>query len=826
MQIKQKISIITIILVLATAAIIPNILSAKADVVNINTYLWVMVGPPTVGVNQQTIITIQMDKTSDTASGPAGGDHFADLSVKITKPDGTIETKGSIELYSMSGAFISYTPTQVGTYTLQGSFPGQWINTSSFDRYYKPSTSPITELIVTEDPVPDYNANVVSGTDYWERPIYGENKGWWQTTDNWLMEVYDTTNQHFTITTAYSPYTTAPNSAHVLWSEPLIFGGITGGQFGDATYYTGLAYEQHYNPLIVEGRIINTEHLATSASSSSQTGTRCRSLYTGEEIWFVPDVYFEFAQVLKYDSPNEHGTMAFLWENYGSSSRRTLDMYDAFTGIKMVSIENVTWGLGGSSYMGDATFGPNGEILSYSLTNDRLIMWNSTLALEGPGASGYSFSPSVGSVIDGTRGIQWNVSIGDVPSRTSLRLTDYEENLIIAVYETKTGAAVGYPEYPATGTDYAFPAQINPDSNGNYPDSIAPLWTKERTGIEGRIFHSSNIDDGVYVRHDTSLMAIYGYDAHTGNQLWKTQPTSDSGWAYFTYQIHIAYGKVVETSYDGYVRAWNIDDGSFAWEYYLGDAGYETVYGSYPTYSGFRIADGKLYVTCDEHSPDSVLWRGGKLHVIDMETGEGVWSISGMLRHGAIADGYYTVLNNYDGVVYTFGKGQSATTVSAPDIAIEVGQIFTVTGTVTDQSPGQPGTPCISDEDMAAWMEYLHMQKNKPLDAKGVEVTVAAVDSNGNLIQVGQTTSNTDGSFGLTWAPEVPGLYQIMASFAGSDSYGSSHASTYLSAIEAPVASPPPEPTPAPMTDTYLAGSTIAILAGIAIAVFLLLRKK
>jgi hypothetical protein len=43
---------------------------------------------------------------------------------------------------------------------------------------------------------------------------------------------------------------------------------------------------------------------------------------------------------------------------------------------------------------------------------------------------------------------------------------------------------------------------------------------------------------------------------------------------------------------------------------------------------------------------------------------------------------------------------------------------------------------------------------------------------------------------------------------------------------EPPEATPAPTPTPAPMTDTYIAGSTVAILAGLAIAVFLLLRKK
>ncbi len=93
-------------------------------------------------------------------------------------------------------------------------------------------------------------------------------------------------------------------------------------------------------------------------------------------------------------------------------------------------------------------------------------------------------------------------------------------------------------------------------------------------------------------------------------------------------------------------------------------------------------------------------------------------------------------------------------------------------------------------------------------------------------IHIGDATSDMSGCFGLTWAPEVPGLYQVMATFAGSESYGSSYATTYLTSIDAPIPEPTPTPTPAPQTDTYIAGSTVAILAGIAIAVFLILRKK
>jgi len=50
---------------------------------------------------------------------------------------------------------------------------------------------------------------------------------------------------------------------------------------------------------------------------------------------------------------------------------------------------------------------------------------------------------------------------------------------------------------------------------------------------------------------------------------------------------------------------------------------------------------------------------------IDAITGQGVWNITGSMSPGAIADGYLTASNSYDGYTYVFGKGQSATTISA-----------------------------------------------------------------------------------------------------------------------------------------------------------------
>jgi len=226
------------------------------------------------------------------------------------------------------------------------------------------------------------------------------------------------------------------------------------------------------------------------------------------------------------------------------------------------------------------------------------------------------------------------------------------------------------------------------------------------------------------------------------------------------------------------------------------------------------------------------------MHAINITTGEGIWKIascqSGLgtgsrVFQGSIADGYLLYSDAYTGYMYAVGKGKSETTVTAPATTIQVGQSFTITGTVLDSSPAQSGTAAISDESMDSWMEYQHMQMPKPTNATGVTVALTALDPNGNVINIGTATSDTDGVYGLTWAPEVPGLYRVIATFSGSASYGSSTASTYLTAIETPASTPQPTQLTTSVIETYfipaIAGLFIfvAIIGALTIA---MLKKR
>jgi hypothetical protein len=195
-----------------------------------------------------------------------------------------------------------------------------------------------------------------------------------------------------------------------------------------------------------------------------------------------------------------------------------------------------------------------------------------------------------------------------------------------------------------------------------------------------------------------------------------------------------------------------------------------------------------------------------------------------------VSNGYLTAYNGYNVEIYTYGKGPSATTVTASPKVSVFGNDVLIEGTVTDQSPGQKGTPAISDEYMGAWMGYLHMQKPIPQDAKGVTVSLKVIDANNNFRDIGTATTDISGNFGYTWTPDIPGQYTVIATFSGSNSYGSSVAETFFTISAATGPTAPPTQPPASIADQYFLpvsiGMIIAIVVLIILVLLILLRKR
>ena len=354
-------------------------------------------------------------------------------------------------------------------------------------------------------------------------------------------------------------------------------------------------------------------------------------------------------------------------------------------------------------------------------------------------------------------------------------------------------------------------------------------------------------EDGIILFHSTKQLKYWGYDMTTGALLWETAREPDQN--YYSTQVNYYKGLLLTTGYGGVCIAYNMTTGQQAWNFTAANVGGESPYGNYPI-NIFAICDDKIYTLTGEHSVTQPLYRGPNIRCISAADGSEIWSLLGMgADNGAhltgqfmqFGDGKVVGLNYFDNQIYCIGPGTSATTVSAPQTVPALGSSVTITGTVTDQTKSGrrnmnnlydftlEGTPAISDDSMDAWMEYLYQNQAKPTNAFGVDVSLSAIDPNGNMVNIGTTTSDVNGNYGLVFKPDVPGTYQILASFAGSKAYGASQSSTYLTVGDGPTVTPGPTATPDSVADMYLIPATVGIIVAIAIAtivIVLALRKR
>jgi hypothetical protein len=256
------------------------------------------------------------------------------------------------------------------------------------------------------------------------------------------------------------------------------------------------------------------------------------------------------------------------------------------------------------------------------------------------------------------------------------------------------------------------------------------------------------------------------------------------------------------------------------------------------------MADGKIYLQGDVHSPNSPLWKGQQLYCINATTGTQIWSIFNYPQNmyggvAPVADGMLVAFNGYDSQLYAFGQGSTQTTVQAPLSDISLGQGLVIRGTVIDTSAGTQqleqkadfpnGVPAVSDASQSAWMEYVYMQKPKPATATGIPVQISVTDSNDNTRIIGTATTDASGMFSLNWKPEITGNYTITATFLGSQSYwGSSSETSFSVDSAAPTASPYPQISLPPI-EMYIVAASVAIIVAIAIVGVMLavmLRKR
>ena len=795
---------------------------------SINTNSFLSFRPNPVGLGQAILVNMWVEPPIHVSRYMKG------YKVTITKPDGTQDSRTMDSYRGDSTAWFEYTVDAVGTWKLKLEFPGAYFPAGNYTApaggatesgivvsftqscYYRPSSTAEQELTVQSDMIASWPPSALP-TDYWTRPVAFANREWAPILGNypWRGPGGDTgwpadTTAYWNAQQNFIPYVQAPNTAHIVWKRQDAISGIIGGDIPRFEMSTASVVPT----IIYAGRCYQT---ITKVLHDGTTGSvwLCYDLRTGQVYWEKTGIT-QVPTMIEYDpglgevpgaTGRAFGEIGYASLVYIGGGR--LIKYHPFTGAVALnsSIAPITTG----------TYYRNAGVLSIQdlgasagANRYRLINWTTAGQAAGFGATSRDYK-----ILSNT-----------TYARSSLpTLIDFEAGL---------GASYTGITPPAMGASYGTIIEGFDLATGQR------LWNK--TYAEESMYSGSC---SVADHGKVAVLMKNGYwlawDLRTGNQVWKSE-VMDYPWgaaSFGAYAVQSAYGMFYRQAYDG-VYAFDWDTGEIVWKYTAPANPFETPYRDQNASTGYSfdgaafIADGKMYVLNNEHTPTPPVTRGWGVHCINATTGQGIWNISGIWvwsGPGPIADGYLTISSS-DGYMYVFGKGKSATTVEASPGTIAKGSPVLIQGTVLDMSPGQPGTPCVSKESMTTQMEYIHLQA--PIDGiwhnitiEGVTVNLSAIGSNGTVSEIGNVITNPYfGTFSKAWVPPTEETFTVIASFEGSDAYGSSSAASAVAVGPAPATPETPE-IPTPVDNTMLLyGILVLVVIAIIIGIIALFRKR
>jgi hypothetical protein len=794
--------------------------------------------PNPVGVGEQVTVLVFTQPIP-----PTREERFTGLTVSMERPDGSTHTFGPDVSGPLGNVVWTFVPDAAGTYKFIFHIPDQ-TGYDDPELIYLGSDSPVVELeVLQEAPEPPVGPADLPNY-YWTFPINAENREWAGITGSWLQGSYDHKAQ-------FNPHAFAPKTAHILWTYRHAFGGIEGGEFSSVAFAQGRAYESKDTPGILinnlwyqYGPIGDRVNLPTHPLNAFD-------IATGEPVWSqviesagvsvgsIPLV----GQIYRHDSVNQVGLHAYLWSMSGGK----WSMFDAFTGEWIMDLENA---MGGGVAVRETVTGNimyymvdsrNGWMAAFNLTkcfdqgegrSDGVMQYQSNEIREVNGVYGASFRPRSSAANDWMKGIEWNVSIpietddvnGPVnPPSISWGKVDEVGTYMVA--ESLWNDPILAPRNQKTLYGYWI------------GDNPRKLWGP--VAIETSITTSRAIGEGVYVINNPYNRTYLAFDLDTGEKLWESEQMTFPWGAYADLNPVIAYGRLYASCYDG-LWAFDLEDGTVDWHFTSGNAGTETPYGTWVGRSGgVVVADNKCYWTTGVWHPTAVMQRGDKMFCVDAHEGTQIFNITGMYDSALTANGVTIGANMYDNTFYCYGKGPSKTTVEVSPSVVEAGQAALIEVMVTDESAATQnpeaigkypnGVPAISDRDMSAFMEFLYMERDMPMNIIGVPVALQAVAPDGNVIDIATTIyTDANGKLQLLWTPPTEGTYKILATLCTTDSFWPSWDEAGLGVVAAHPSGPiePEEPTTEeptepeqPTTEAPLITTEVAIIAAVVVIV-------
>ncbi len=800
--------------------------------------------PNPIGIGQPLLVNVWLSPGTYHAFPMVG------LTVDIIKPDGSTMTVGPFNTYvGDSTAWFEVIPDQVGTWQFKFSFAGTYIAAGQYwdapgsetggfiasgkyynlgsSIYYTPEETDWQNVTVQENVVSSWPATPSSlMNDYWTRPV---NPMWrdlgMSLGDYPFNTVYYYPGGRILYPSNYkfTAYVTAPNSAHVVWKRTLATTGQA-GMVGGYTYDYSLAPNAGTPSIIYAGRAYQS---ITKAFDNGSSGTvfQCYDLRTGYVYW-ERALLGATPNIIEYMAPGE---IYVLGGGGASIARDTLA--DQGWAISLIAIS------GSQLYKYNPATGAQTLNVSIApISGGTYYMPGFALSVQDLGSS----KPAA----ERYRLINWTTfgTGANFASRIANNIT-WPRNTLTGsmggVFDPASMLAGSVAWNTPPGPQWGVGTQITMTDVLTGQD----LWTYQTNDtVTGNIQSTSSpmINDGIlaFNAHGRHWVA---FNARTGTKLWNSEQTEypwGAWWPYncASFDINETTHAIITSTYEG-IYAINWADGKILWHYSTASFAvpFEGPYNAEPFFTGQISADGKIYAYNGEHTASYPRDRAWSMFCINGATGEEIWKIHNPMTPGAVADGYLTASNPYDGYMYVFGKGQSATAVTGPEVTVAKGQAVLIKGTVMDKSPAQSGTPCVSKDSMSLQMENIHLSMpiaglwgNESLT--GVPVVLTAIAADGSVTDIGSTTTNAYyGTFATAWTPPAEGVYTIMASFAGDDSYGSSSAATSISVGPAPTAAPTQSPPEAPVDYMpTLTGILAAVVVAIVISVIALavvLRK-
>ena len=542
---------------------------------------------------------------------------------------------------------------------------------------------------------------------------------------------------------------------------------------------------------------------------------------------------------------------------------------------------------------GYTAYGPSGEIEKYFIGNNGkwLAMWNNTAAPGELLAPQTVLNATGVAVSGGTNAWQWKPLYKNIDASTAWSFNTTLSSPLPASYTAPSTSPIiagggvvanviefvapgnfmlvaGNGSIPSFSTTSLFQGitiykiSLQPQSLGNV------LWSNYIGPTPGNLTLSFVRCDpvaGTYIMGYKETEQFIGYSLATGKQIWGPIPPVGSQNAFQYYGSSFVegpfgfanWGNLYFGGYGGLIYSINDTTGKTNWIYNGTTMGLNGPYDKYPIFVTL-LSDGMVVGMQSTHG-NGAYGAGGSPYdsivVLNATTGKVIWSLldwDGGSPACFAADGSLVYYNQNDGRIYCVGEGQTATTVKITPGINENNKVL-ISGTVMDESPGVVGvantaigdqpvkgngpgtagtgeTPAISDKYMDPWMNYLYMQQAMPTNATGVPVTLSYIDPNNNTYTIGTATSDISGHYSISFTPNIPGSYTVIATFAGSHSYFASSAETSMLWNMAPSAAAAPTATPTSVADAYfvpaIAGLFVLIIVVAVVLVLLMLRKK